>query len=57
MACHGLQEYHIRLYSQTTSIQRLGGGFTIKEGGFSYSCVDISRSTICSHKTKLIYEQ
>ena len=31
MACHGQQEYHIRLYSQTTSIQRLGGGFTIKK--------------------------
>ncbi len=46
MACLGQQEYHKPLYSQTTSIQRLGGGFTIKEGDFIYSCVDISRSTI-----------
>ncbi len=46
MACHEQQEYHKPLYSQTTSIQRLGGGFTIKEGDFIYSCVDISRSTI-----------
>lgn len=46
MACHGQQEYHKPLYSQTTSIQRLGGGFTIKEGDFIYSYVDISRSTI-----------